>query len=789
MTSRIKKLKEWIISFYKTIQPGPIASKGAARAIALTTLVIWLIASLLYFIIAPKTWFGIIPVVIVPLLAWSVGGLVLLTIKLFKAIPKSLIWIMPGAFLLLNLIYEQNGLGWKISVFVLVFAGGAGAALYTLTKKSRSQNTVRQKVIAWTGALVALTGLAWGLDWSLDTGFMPDPELNNASLRASYQPQPLELNNPAEPGSYEVGYLTYGSGKDRHRPEFGEEVNLKTDSVDGSRLIDNWKGLSGKIRTWYWGFDSQALPVNARVWYPKGTGPFPLALIVHGNHSMFDYSDPGYAYLGELLASHGIIMASVDENFINGGWTDVLSDGLEEENDARGWLLLKHLQVWRKWNSTTDHPFYQQIDLDNLAVMGHSRGGEAAAVAGFFNQLKHYPDDAKELFDFNFNIKSILSIAPVDGQYKPSGTGTPLKDVNYLVLHGSNDGDVQSFAGLRQYERVRFSDSTDFFKSAVYIYGANHGQFNTTWGNKDTPYPWASLLNTKALMPMEDQLEIGKVYVSAFLQTTLLDKRAYQPLFKDYRSGKNWLPSTIYLNQYEASDWEIIADFDEDINLNTATQAAHISSSHLTVWKEDLVGMKWGNKGTRAAFIGWDSTAYPQDTAKYAFTFNKPKSIEKKAWLSFELAESKLNSYPDKERDEKKKEELEQKENANHEENLNQTITEKEDNKKDEKNEKEKAPDPINFSIKIKDITGQEVYFDLDEYALLQPQISVDIYKNKSLQSNATSEAVYQTFFFNLNQLADLNPLFDKTSLSSIEFVFDQTKSAVIILDKVSIHP
>ena len=46
-------------------------------------------------------------------------------------------------------------------------------------------------------------------------------------------------------------------------------------------------------------------------------GTFPLVLIVHGNHLMNDYSDPGYEYLGRSLASKGYIFVSVDENFLN----------------------------------------------------------------------------------------------------------------------------------------------------------------------------------------------------------------------------------------------------------------------------------------------------------------------------------------------------------------------------------------------------------------------------------------------------------------------------------------
>ena len=49
------------------------------------------------------------------------------------------------------------------------------------------------------------------------------------------------------------------------------------------------------------------LAVTAVIWF--GTM---ISSIVHGNHGMDDFSDPGYAYLGELLANRGFIVASVD---------------------------------------------------------------------------------------------------------------------------------------------------------------------------------------------------------------------------------------------------------------------------------------------------------------------------------------------------------------------------------------------------------------------------------------------------------------------------------------------
>ena len=42
--------------------------------------------------------------------------------------------------------------------------------------------------------------------------------------------------------------------------------------------------------------------------------------------------------------------------------------------------------------------------------------------------------------------------------------------------------DVNSLDGAKQYHRIRYTKGTNYMKSLVYIYGANHGQFNGGWG-------------------------------------------------------------------------------------------------------------------------------------------------------------------------------------------------------------------------------------------------------------------------------------------------------------------
>ncbi|MCE7994499.1 MAG: hypothetical protein HEP71_21120 [Roseivirga sp.] len=787
MIKFFKRIWSAILIFFRKLKPGPIAWKGANKAILTTTVVIWTVGATLMFVTQPGTNFGLLMILLGLAIGFLISAGVILGLKILTSLPKKFIWLLPGTYFLMEIVFGAGDLEWKFPLFVILFAGAAGAGLYSLKKKNRSELTLLQKIVSGSGLLIGLGGLVWGLIWLADTGFKPEIEHINAAKKSEYRPDHIQLPNPSEPGPYEVAYLTYGSGKDKQRPEFGEKVTIVTDSVDGSRLLDNWEGFSGKLRTKYWGVDEKSLPINGRVWYPKGDGPFPLALIVHGNHSMHDYSDPGYEYLGRLLASHGIIMTSVDENFINSGWTDLFTDGLNEENDTRGWLLLEHLRNWRNWNNDPNSIFSNKIDMENLAVMGHSRGGEAAAIAGFFNKLPFYPDDAKQVFDFDFNIKAVVSIAPVDGQYKPGETGTPLSNVNYLVFHGANDGDVQSFAGLRQYERTEFTDSTYYFKSAVYIYGANHGQFNTTWGNRDAGFPYGSILNVDALMPMEDQLTIGKTYISAFLQATLQGKKEYEALFKDHRAGEQWLPETIYLNQYQSSDWNMLVDFEEDLDLTTTSSDGSISTENLTVWREQLVSMKYGNKATRAAYIGWDSLAYEADTASFLVQLAAPIDATITPNLTFELSESKEGTYPDKERDEKLKEKEKEGEETDEEVN-DKTVDESEEKDTEKEDEEEKAPDPLDFSIWLEDTAGNRIHTKLSNYSYLQRQIAVDVLKNTELQSTKGSEAVYNTFFIDLRALTYTNPDFDKHNIIAVQFVFDQNPKGVIILDKLAVH-
>ena len=592
--------------------------------------------------------------------------------------------------------------------------------------------------------------------------------------------QSITASNPGDRGTYTVRTLLYGSGTDKHRAGFRDSVTLKTKTVDGSAMVSAPPDIA-KSRSKYWGFDFKKLPINGRVWYPKGDGPFPLVLIVHGNHDMKDFSDPGYAYLGEHLASRGFILVSVDENFINGN--------LRGENDGRGWLLLEHLRRWRVWNDSLGSPVYHKVDMGNIALMGHSRGGEAVAVAAAFNRLSHYPDDATIKFDYNFDIKSLVAIAPIDGQYQPAGKPTPVENVNYLVFHGSHDGDVSSFSGLRQYQRIKFTDGRPWFKSAVYVYRANHGQWNTVWGNKDNGPRSGRWLALDALIPAEGQREFGRVYIGGFLEATLKGKKEYLPMFRDHRTIGHWLPKTMYITRFSESSFRALAGFDEDVDVTTGSVAGvTISADSLSGWKEAPVPMRWRNNdiGTNAVWLGWNNKPVDKDTTKtrvpgsYSITISDSL---REAWNVGEGSSVVLSLAPTPATPGPRKTDSDTTKKADSSDTKGKPSAKKPD-------EKKAAPDttPVDLTLEVVDTSGGTVRVPLSQFGKPRRPLEIAVYRRKGRDKTAFPnpyELVLQTYVMPLKEFPRGTGGFDASRVKTIRLVFDRTRVGEVVVDDI----
>jgi hypothetical protein len=575
------------------------------------------------------------------------------------------------------------------------------------------------------------------------TGCGTTSYLADMSYLNDYHVEQIDAPDPSLDGPYSYHTYFYGSGEDKHRKEYGKDVDFKTEPVDASPFVEVYDYIPR-----YWGFDFDSLPLNGRVWFPDGDGPFPLVLIVHGNHKMKHFSDPGYEYLGKMLASHGFITVSVDENFLNQKFWG--------ENDARAFVLLEHLNIWDTWNQTEGHLFEGKVDMDRIALIGHSRGGESVAHAAAFNQLSRYPDDANVRLDYNFNIRSVIAIAPCDEQYMPAGHPTALENVNYLVIHGGHDADAFIFFGVRQFKRVHFTDDNFWFKSAVYIYRANHNRFNAAWGRLNATGINGWFINDKPIMDTENQRKVAKVLISAFLETTLNGRDEYLPVFKDTRSASNWLPQDIYVNQYQDSNFQVIADFEEDFDVITTTCGGKVLGENLTGWSESNVDFRAEEKASQdnSVVILWGEKKFEDNNdpnslmiGSYHITLDpdthRDLQVDKDSSLVFSIGS--VNPHQD-------------------------TI--------------------IDLSIELSDSDGNRAALPLSTVGPVHPALNVRLVKWKWLEKKFIddfSERLLQTYEIPFRHFVEANSSFNPSRLENISFVFDRFPNGTIMLDDIGI--
>lgn len=740
--SRKGSIRTWRTRLVGRIKRQPPLSpgwKGASIALFSIAGIIFLIQS--YRLIGTRgLWDYIIGsgvfLLAIALIATMIAGV----LHLAKRAPSRYTGLALASFILLFISF----IGPMTLMFIVtlsLLAGGSlsGAMISRWIRGSYREAKTRTKVIATiaTAVTVAFT-ICTGV-WLVDGGRAELAKPYRLSVMKAVEQDSGILANPAEPGTYPVKTLTYGSA-DSYRKIFNAENSLITEPVDGSAFVANWSSL----RTKTFGFGPEAMPLNGLVWYPDGEGPFPLVMIVHGNHLATDYSDPGYAYLGELLASRGYIVVSIDENFLNTSPFDDLFmlNVLEKENPARGWLMLEHLSEWKKWNDTAGNPFYGKVDMQRIALIGHSRGGEAVTVAAAYNRLKSSPEDGNIKFNYGFGIRSVISLAGTDGQYEPASRPTELTDLNYLALQGAHDMDVSSFAGASQYNRVGFTPDSDNFKASVYIYGANHGQFNTVWGRNDAPGLGNLLYNRAQLIPQEEQLQASKVLISSFLEATLYGRTEYRAIFQNLGYAREWLPDTMYIHDYSDAQTTLISTFDEDIDLSTTTlPGGHLMGEQLTEWKEEKVEMKFAPGPFSAVRLSWDRDKVDGIPS---YTMDLPDNglaIPPHGTFVFSMADRSGTQ-----------EEL------------------------------------VDLTVEVEDTNGNRASMPLSAAGGLPPMFEGGIVKWPFTSLMPTKEPIFQNFAFRLSDFSHVNSSFQPEQISRIRFVFDQSTNGSIYLRDVGIR-
>jgi hypothetical protein len=219
-------------------------------------------------------------------------------------------------------------------------------------------------------------------------------------------------------------------------------------------------------------------------------GPYPLIILLHGNHGICRWGTEDYCatsndhdchsyglsttpnaegmlFQAETLAAQGYVAVTISGNAMN---------CRDDYIPQRTQLLLEHIRRWQGWNEASAEPFDAQfvgaIDLDRVGLIGHSRGGDAVSSVPL--ALADTPIDG-------VTVASIFAIAPTD-YHATTPVGT-----DYAVLLPACDGDVSNLWGMDIYDRGLDPDD-HVVRSQVFFIGANHNFFNTEWYGDDGTY-------------------------------------------------------------------------------------------------------------------------------------------------------------------------------------------------------------------------------------------------------------------------------------------------------------
>lgn len=289
----------------------------------------------------------------------------------------------------------------------------------------------------------------------------------------------------------------------------------------------------------YYSIDSSN---KGKIYFPKqnlAPAAGPIALFVHGNPGKdlgpaYPFYDVAYEYLLRSIASCGIIAISI-------------SAALGESPLARSERVITHLKSIRAKIKDKGVQLPRQVPL---ALMGHSRGGEAAIIAA------HRVADGDAP---GFSDPAVVCLAPTRINVV-SSVGAFLSP-HVLILHGGSDGDQVKAQGAQWFDPLLSSTNAapaflDPIQSLFWIHQGTHGGFlDHLWAkdNSVTTTHTDAITNqwkTAKFIRFETQNWITRTLVSAFLRTVLLKDSKYRAWF--YAGDKpGWEP----YNEVVASDF------------------------------------------------------------------------------------------------------------------------------------------------------------------------------------------------------------------------------------------
>ena len=232
-------------------------------------------------------------------------------------------------------------------------------------------------------------------------------------------------------------------------------------------------------------FRNMPVRLNGLIAAPsEGDGPFPVVVIIHGTHpgcpevemgvdrwpcdpevEQRNYS--GFAYLASALAGQGYVVLA--PNF-NAEHTFGFGEPTPGERLAQ--VLDLHLQTLAEATAGGSNEFGVELagraDLSRLALLGHSRGGEAAVG------LANSPELMAASQGYG-PVAGVLLIAGATTFLDPwTSVSAPL-----ATILAACDGDVTDQTGQFFFEGPRLAPDQTEWATSAWLERANHNAFNS----------------------------------------------------------------------------------------------------------------------------------------------------------------------------------------------------------------------------------------------------------------------------------------------------------------------
>ena len=282
-----------------------------------------------------------------------------------------------------------------------------------------------------------------------------------------------------------------------------------------------------------WNDGSGTGVVQGRIYWPKvcggpsnPPGVLPLAVLIHGDgHQHTDYH-----YLMRHLALNGFVAATID-------------GGTELSNVERAQRLRTYVGFVR------DHWTHKAHVANSIALIGHSRGGEAV-----FTAARKFGE-----WGLDHDVDALVAIAPTDNDQNGGTEGLESlvgsSSESLLVIYGSRDEDVSGTCtsgtfpwcgvvptapartGFSLFDRAGSEGGTEPFplyddvvtKAMLFVDAASHNRWREV-----------SCTFTPGVLSCEAHHDIAKGYLNAFLRWRLGGDDSYRGFFTGL-----WTPAAV----------------------------------------------------------------------------------------------------------------------------------------------------------------------------------------------------------------------------------------------------